>query len=86
MYGIAAQSGGSGVCAKSTAKSGALASRLPSGCTQKAIACVASLAKRRMAVAAALASELLKRNASFKNGVNRPWLTDIQARIKGEYQ
>ena len=69
MYGIAAQR--AGVCARSTTarsttKSGALARRFPSGCAQKAIACVASLVKRRMAAAGALASELLKRNASLK--------------------
>ena len=59
--------------ARSTTKSSALARRLPSGCAQKAVACVASLVKRRMAAAGALASELLKLNASFKNSVNRPW-------------
>ena len=40
-----------------------------SGSVQKAIACVASLIKRRMAKVGALAIELLKRNASFKNSV-----------------
>ena len=63
MHEIAAQTG---VCARSTAKRGTLAGGFPSGCAQKAIACVASLAKDRMAAAGALASELFKRNASFK--------------------
>ena len=38
------------------------------GCAQKAIACVASLARDRT-----LASDLFKRSASFKNSMNSPW-------------
>ena len=64
MYGIAAQSGCLYKQHNKERRSGAR--RLPSGCAQKAIACVASLVKRRMAATGALASELFKRNASFK--------------------
>ena len=39
---------------------------------KRPLACVASLAKRRMAATGALARDLFKSNSSFKNSVNSP--------------
>ena len=57
---------------KHNKQSGALARRFPSGCAQKAIACVASLTKVRTLATGALASELFKRNASSKGASTAP--------------